>query len=492
MITIPKFKLVGPGTDIPGLFSGPLYYYLLAPVYFVTSYNPNAAALLLIVINLTGIYLLYEFGKSIEDRKIGILAAFLWAISYEQANYSRFISNPSFISIACILFFYGAFQYFIKKKNKGLLLSIIGVSIAIQLDFYLVYLLLLYPAFYWIYKPHISQNVFIKNFMFLFLLLSNFLIAELRFKFIGIKSLLSYLETQSGWNNIMDSFAMYFMSFSRSLYYSFFAFNNFIALILFLVSVIYVIFQKKLNSSILFLIIWLFSTLPLFAFKSNVVGGNFIHSSIAGSTTILVAYTIFLIFKVKRKSLGYLLLGLIFVFNLRLFIKEHFESRYIFSHQPMKYAQQKELVDYTYTKADNKPFSICSVSNPLFINQLWSTIYKIYGERKYSYLPYWSGPKQEISKSFLDNDINHTPTRYLIIEPSNQYPPSVIEASIFQEDKISKIVEIKKFGELIIQKRSMLLPQERMIDSQKLSDQKKLEIKQILDKDFRYSCFHTY
>ncbi|MGH7246299.1 MAG: hypothetical protein ACREGI_05215, partial [Candidatus Levyibacteriota bacterium] len=35
IITLQNFKLVGPETDIPGVFNGPLFYYLLAPVYLI-------------------------------------------------------------------------------------------------------------------------------------------------------------------------------------------------------------------------------------------------------------------------------------------------------------------------------------------------------------------------------------------------------------------------------------------------------------------------
>jgi hypothetical protein len=40
IVSLKDFKLVGPETDIPGVFNGPLFYYLLAPVYAVANFNP--------------------------------------------------------------------------------------------------------------------------------------------------------------------------------------------------------------------------------------------------------------------------------------------------------------------------------------------------------------------------------------------------------------------------------------------------------------------
>ncbi|MFH0773509.1 MAG: hypothetical protein V1922_04325, partial [bacterium] len=52
-------KIVGPETDIPGIFNGPLLYYVLAPVYFFSNFNPNVAALLFVLINVGTILLVY-------------------------------------------------------------------------------------------------------------------------------------------------------------------------------------------------------------------------------------------------------------------------------------------------------------------------------------------------------------------------------------------------------------------------------------------------
>lgn len=494
MVLLKKPKLVGPGTDIAGFFSGPLYYYLLLPGYFITNFNPNSAAVLLSVINLVGIPLMYIFGRLLKNEKLGLIAAFLWAVSYEQVNFSRFISNPSFLSIASIIFFLGLFLYFLKDKQYGLPLSMLGFGIALQLDPYLIYLFVFYFIFFLFFPKKINKNSLINTLIVFLLFSSTFFISELRFHFLGTTSLLNYFEIsgKTGFINIIEALSSYFLSLSRSLYYSFFSFNNFLALLI-LIGISVIIFIKEhLNKKIIFLFIWILSTLPLFAFKSNVVGGNFIHSSIQGATTLVFALGINYLFNEKRFFFGILTIIIVILSNLNLLIKDQFTGKVVLSHQPMTYAEEKKLIDYTYQSASYKPFSICSVSNPLFVNTLWSTAYKIYGEKKYRYLPLWAGPKQSLNKTFLKNDINHLLIRYLIIEPSNQLPEHATKLTIFLEDQKSTLLEEKKFGQLLVQKRKLNTNSTMPKDTQNLN-QNQIEIfKSIYNADYRYSCFMNY
>jgi len=493
MVKNHKLKIVGPGTDIPGLFCGPLYYYLTLPFYLLSGFNPNAVAAFFIILNLLGVILLFYFGAILVNPNFGLIAGFLWAVSFEQANFARFISNPSFISIFTIIFFLGNYLFFVKKKKTGLTISIIGYGLSTQLDFYLVYLAIFYPLYYLIYRPKLNLKNLILNGLLLVALLSTFIIAEIRFKFIGTQSFLKYLGHHESYpNNIFDNFKLFFLSLSKSLYYSFLAIDKTIVLIIFFGLAAFYLFKEKIKEKKIFLLIWLFSTLPLFIFRTNVVGGNFIHSSIQAATTFIFAYIIYFFFSAKKTWLGIIFLVIIFVFNLNLFTKDRFVLSFILGHQPMVYKDEKALIDYTYFSAKGKHFSICTLSNPLFVNVLWSTAYKIYGEKKYGYLPFWAGPKQETNMNFLEYDRNHVGERFIILEPSDQLSEFAKKTTVYLEDRVSIITEAKKFGEIVIQKRKLTKDKNQLIDSQKLLKKDLEIIKSITDKDYRYSCFLSY
>jgi hypothetical protein len=491
MVTTHNLKIIGPQTDIPGLFSGPLFYYLLVPVYYLSSFNPNAAAIFFNLINLLGIPILFLFGRELKNEKVGLIAAFLWAVSFEQANFGRFISNSSSIPITSIIFFFGLYFFFVKKNMLGLSLSIVGYAIATQLDFYLVYLGIFYPILFFIYRPKITVKAFFLNTFFLLLLFSTFFIAEVKFKFMGIHSLIGYLGHHTSYSSLSENILLFITSLAKSFANSFLSINTWVLILLYTASLIYYFVKENNSNKKYFLLIWCLSTFPLFLFKSNVVGGAYIHSSIQGGSTLLIACALYFIFN-SRKLITFGILAIITISNVTLFIKDDFRNSFILGYQPMLYKDQKAVVDYTFESSKGKSFSICSVTNPLFINAVWSTIYKIYGENKYGSLPRWSGPLQDSGYNFLDYDTSHLSIHYLILEPSNQLPTYATKATIYSEDQVTKIDEVRKFGQIIVQKRHVLSKGEKLSETQHLSDSDKGIIEQILKKDYRYSCFMNY
>jgi len=115
IVTLHKLKLVGPETDIPGVFSGPFYYYLLLPLYYFSHFNPNVASIGLVLLNITGIFFIYITTISIfQSKKAGLIAGLLWSFSYMQANFAKYISNVSPIPITCLIFFMGLSLFFLE------------------------------------------------------------------------------------------------------------------------------------------------------------------------------------------------------------------------------------------------------------------------------------------------------------------------------------------------------------------------------------------
>ena len=47
----------------------------------------------------------------------------------------------------------------------------------------------------------------------------------------------------------------------------------------------------------------------------------------------------------------------------------------------MLLSKQIATIDYTYKLANGKPFSINSLTSPLWINIVWTYLYKWYGEK---------------------------------------------------------------------------------------------------------------
>jgi|YNPMSStandDraft_1061717.scaffolds.fasta_scaffold21853_2 hypothetical protein len=489
-------KIVGPETDIPGVFNGPLLYYLILPFYFLSNFNPNAVIILFIFINLSAVILFYFFSiRILNNFYIFLIASILWIFSYAQLNFSRFISNASPMSICTLGFFVGLAFYFLKKEKKGLILSSVFLVLAIHFNFYLIYLLLMYPIFYLIYEKKLFTKELLISASIFLILISNFIVAEIKWNFLGIRSLINYFEHQSeNFYPITESLSIYLQRFGEAIYYSIFSFNIFIGLILFLILAYLSLKVIKNYKEKVFILIWLLSTLPLFGSRSGVINGTVINSSLFPILTLIAASGLYYFIKRKENYITYFFITLIIFSNIFLLLKDKIAVK-LFSLQPLVYTYEKKLIDYTYSesnKSKNKNFSICVVSNPLFINTLWSYLYFFYGQKKYNYLPYYAGPKQYLNKNFLPYDKNHVKLRFLIIEPLGGIPDYAKKATIYKEDKVSKLIEEKKFGDIIVQKRILTENKNELVDTQRLSPQEKNELEKITKNDHRYSCYHTY
>ncbi len=488
MAVFHKLKLVGPETDIPGIFNGPLLYYFLLPFYLIGHFNPNFGVLAMILLNLTGSVSLFYIGKYLFNSKVGLAAAFLWAVSYEQVNFARYLSNTGMTPTLCLIFFLGIVMYRFGKKEIGLPISVAGLALAIHVNFYLIYLFL----FYFIFFPKVKLKTWIQSFIVGLLILWPFLVAELKFHFMATKSLLLYFHQQRVPLLIATSIKNYLQSIGDLIYYSFFSLSSFGGFLLFFLG-LYLFFRevsRREAGKAKFVVLWFFSTLPLFAFQSGVVTGYSIQSSIMGAATIVVGW--FIVYSWEKQNLRVVSIGAlitILIANLALFIPEKFKSTKMFAYQSMVYGQQKQLIDYTYNSSGGKPFSVCALTNPLFINTLWSTLYKFYGERKYGYLPFWSGQKQYFIEGFLPYDRDHVKTRYLIIEPLGGLTNTAKETLIFDEDHRSTLLESRYFGELKVERRELPDNTNILRDTQNLTEDKVHLFEKVLSIDPRYTCF---
>lgn len=488
MVTTPKLKIVGPQTDIPGLLNGPLYYYIMALPYALSGFNPNAGVLFHVLVNLAGIILIYKAGNEMVNRKTGIIAALLWAVSFEQINYAQWLSNPAFLSVASIIFFLGLYQYFIQKKEIGLPVSMLGLGLAIQIDLYTVYLLALYPLMYFLYPRKLNQRTLWYTVLVGGIFTASYIVAEIKFGFMGTRSLMSFTHDQSGRIMILNILDTYISGLSQSMYYSLLGINNFFALLFFGILMSILVWYQRFKKNVVFLFIWLFSTLPLFGFSgTNIVGGTFVHITVQAAVLMLAAYSITIIMKAKGRLFGYVILIVILCSNVYLFARSGWNASHILGHQNWVLSDQKKAIEYMYQDAHGQPFSICSVSNPLFINVHWSTLFKMIGEPKYGYLPFWSGPVQE-SNTFLPQDNGTTKLRYLILDPPEQLGKVAFHATILAEDSISVFDDQKSFGEINVQKRHIPNDPSLLIDTQKLTLEEQQLAEYYLQTDWRYRC----
>jgi len=489
------FKLLGPETDIPGVHHGPLFYYLVALPYVLFKGDPRAPVILVIFINLLGVPLIYFTSlKIFKNRLVALLSSLLYTFSYEVFEVSRWLSNPSPSLITLLLFFLGLWLW-IERDKRWWLFTSIGLGLSIQFQFVFVYLFGLAVLIFFLFCPKVKSGEWLRLLLALFLILSSFVIAEFKFKFMTTKVLVSFVSIQkSHFLPIVEYFDHYLNSLARTLIDNIFAWNTVFALFLFLFAIFYLYkyVEKSEKRALDFTVLWFFSTAPLYAFSIGTVFTTYLNMGIALASFVLLARFIEKLISRKNFLLGLTLLTLSFAGNSTLILPTFKRGTTLSAPSKSHYLKnEKRVVDYMYREANGQPFSFCSVTAPLFNNVVWSYVFETYGEAKYGYLPFWSGPTQE-EFDYLPPDKEHVNLRFLLVE---SVPLAAGGARItrLHENLVSQIIERQEFDGIEIEKRLLLNDEDREETKKKFFMEMTVEQAgdwQALTKDPRYSCFH--
>lgn len=185
-----------------------------------------------------------------------------------------------------------------------------------------------------------------------------------------------------------------------------------------------------------YLIIWIFSTFPIFLINSRIGESSAAFIGVSGG--IILAFACFLDYVFKKRYFFYFpVLLIIFLGNLyavdnyltnpgkRLF--DFFEGLFL--------SQNLALIDYTYKDAGNEAFRIDTVTSPLYISPLWDYLYEWRGKSYYHLYPQTN---EEVK------------IHYLIIEPV--VAEHFKDEAIKKKEDLGKLEKSETFGQVVVQK----------------------------------------
>lgn len=136
--------LTGASSSVAPFNFGPWYYYLL--IFFEKLIPLYGSWIGVIITNLLTIFVLYKIGEALEDKKLGLLLAFIFSISPSQLILSTTLSNPSIIPLFSSLSIFFFIKYIKTEKLKfSFLMTLfvgLGISIHFQMAGFLVLILL--------------------------------------------------------------------------------------------------------------------------------------------------------------------------------------------------------------------------------------------------------------------------------------------------------------------------------------------------------------
>ncbi len=460
-------KIVGPSTTFSGLNHGVLHWYILSPLYFFSGGSIEFVSAAFRIFNGLGVFLIFYLGKILFNKKAGFLSALFFAISFEQSQFAIYIGNPTLGSLSVPLMYLGLAMVAFKNIKWGLPLAFLGLGFSIQFQFALFYLIVPFILLLFLYKDKFFRLP-LKIWGFSALVsvasLSTFILAEFKYQFRMSHTIVNLIIfTRS--KNFVDILNTYLFEGLQMIKYNVSG-NLPINLLIFLVLIFSFVFffrKKETRGKIKFLSVWFFSLFLIFY-----MGGGIhepwrnipLYYPNVGASVALLLFVAFLISKIQTKFLwlGTFAVIAISLVNLQLIktINPHGSMSEINAQQGMLFSDEKKILDYLYKESKNQPFTVKAVTMPFDINTTWSYLFEFYGQKKNGYLPLWNGKNalgfpgklkvQEAQEGLPDK-------RYVIIEPLRGVPEHLVLDFLKMENYFTKVIEGKKFGEFIVQKR---------------------------------------
>lgn len=432
-----KFTLIGPKTDIEGIFHGPLYYYLLSIPYFLGKGNPLWAGYFIAFINALGASLIYFIGKNELKVMTRVAAALIFVFSFQGNVFSRWLSNPTLSLPFTIFLIYNLKKQF-TQKNFLIALFFWGCIFHFELA---AALFVLPVLVYYLLKNLKKFDLYLtlKSAVLLFVIFSPYIIFNFRHENILITGFVNFFKAhqESSFNLvkfISDLFLVLKREFTLSISPSF----PKIAQIIFFVGFICLILErKKYIAQILFF--WLFLPFLLMVFVKTIPMSQ-VLIFLGGAFCLLAAL---IIEKANQFRLRILAIGIIIfiIFSNFAYFRERVDKSENFFFRSYQYTflgDQKRILDFIYNQAKGEEFSYNYYSFPYWLPQGWNYLFSWYGKTNYGYLP-----SEKRTKTF-----------YVIIEP-DEVTPKYQQDWYEKLNKESTLIESFSSGKLQAERRTI-------------------------------------
>jgi 4-amino-4-deoxy-L-arabinose transferase-like glycosyltransferase len=138
-------RLIGQETSTQGIFIGPLFYYLLIPFYLLFNMDPIGGVMLVSLLGVFGIASFYFVFSKVFEEKTGLIAAFVYALSFYMVFNDREVVPTMPVVIWTVWFFYAINLLLKGKQEVAYVLLGILVGLIWHLNLALVLLLFLIP-----------------------------------------------------------------------------------------------------------------------------------------------------------------------------------------------------------------------------------------------------------------------------------------------------------------------------------------------------------
>jgi hypothetical protein len=446
-------KFVGPTAgNNPFLHHGVAFWYYIVPPLLVSK-DPTYVALWNAAINMFAVLVLYGFAKSLwKEKTTAVFVALIAAISYEWIEYARWLSNPTVTILTIPMVFWGLWIYH-KGKAWGIYLAALSLGLSIQFELFLIYLVPIVGLSMLLLKIKIPTKKQIAVCIGIGILTTGTIIGtQLKDGSEGIKAFLTAGEKVGGNVEKTKQVEEFSRRFANSMALSIWPQDKEGGAITILVGagLIRQLVKNRKNKNerdaIILLTIYLLS--PAIMLLLGYHNAPWFLIGRIGATALAAG---FVISRIEPKYIGVAVLVAIVV-NSVVYNKTHEDASLLEPDQSAILKYQKAAMKYTYESSNGLPFAINSLTNPLYINYVWSYNYSWYG-KQYGYMPTFSGGNQKEPFNALSASNGTETYLYLLMDTSPRIPSTYkMEVTNWANQK-SSLLEEKDFGGILVQRR---------------------------------------
>jgi len=436
-----KFFLIGPVTGIEGIFLGPFYYYLLVPFYWLGKGSPVVAAAGLGWITIGAIFLIYLLAKQMYDRRIGLVAAFLYGFSYNLVVFSRWLANPNplpFFTLLVLIFLYK----FISCQNfKFLILSsfLIGLCLQLEAASAVFFLPATLAILIW-QRKRVFGVKYVRYLVLSMIAFSLTLFPQIVFNFrhqgILVSAFRQFLVGEKSFSLSLGQMAkMRVLTYYEAFFSKLIPNGSWLRLVsLALFSATAFFSRKKIfNQGGKLLLVWLIvPILGFFFYRGN-------HGYVWDYYFTGVIPAFFILFSVgltclwQKNMFGKVMVGLFLTGFLTINIQ--FLNNYYKTGIGITLRAQERAIDWIYNDAGESDFNV-DVYVPPQIYFSYSYLFQWYGKAKFGREP----------ETKLVNNL------YTLEEPDGEHPQFLV-AWLKRQEEIGRIVKEYSWGDITVQKR---------------------------------------
>ncbi len=193
--------LLGPRSGaIPGVFHGPLWFYVNLPAFFIGGGNPLVVGLFWFLLSIVFLTIIYWVSKKLFDPTVAILSVLLLSVNsiINPSIGLKNFYNPYGAVFLFPLFFWFFYRYTSCMKIKYLILSLflVGLIIQFQMAFGVPLLITIIPLlFYILFKK--KKKLHLLSFFILLIPLSTFILFDLKHNWLQLNAVMQFFSSKN-------------------------------------------------------------------------------------------------------------------------------------------------------------------------------------------------------------------------------------------------------------------------------------------------------